>query len=140
MATFELHPRLLADCHVFGRFGPCHLLLQRNALLPWYILVPEVPVTELHLVQQPLRNRIRDAVDALAALIKSHHACPHTNVAAIGNMVPQLHIHVIGRHPEDPCWPGVVWGNLPDGPEWSHDALAAIRRTLSNEGFMEADQ
>lgn len=138
MDGFQLHSRLAADCHVITRLAACHLLLQRNSLLPWYILVPEVDMLELHLLPHPLRTRIRDETDTIAGFIKLHHGCMHTNVALIGNVVPQLHVHVIGRSPGDICWPGVAWGNLPDGPAWTDAELASIRGALVDHRIVKA--
>lgn len=120
MAGFDLHPRLLEDCHGLGRLDLCHVLLHRNATLPWFILVPEVGtgVTELHEMDRDQRLRLDDELSRVARFVKSRLGAKKINVGAIGNLVPQLHVHVIGRDPADPCWPGVVWGRLPAGPEW----------------------
>jgi diadenosine tetraphosphate (Ap4A) HIT family hydrolase len=133
---FALHPQLAADCHLVGRFEFSHVLLHRNAGLPWLILVPGVAndVTELYQLDPTERRTLDDEIDALSRYLKSAHGATKINVAAIGNLVPQLHIHVVGRHPGDPCWPGVVWGNLPPGPKWAAaqareiaEAVAALR-------------
>ena len=120
MAPFGLHPRLLDDCHSLGRLGFCHVLLHRNATLPWFILVPEVDagVTELHELDRDQRLRLDEELSQVARFVKSRLGARKINVGAIGNIVPQLHVHVIGRDPADPCWPGVVWGRLPAGPAW----------------------
>lgn len=119
MSVFQIHSRLEADCHRLGRLALSHVLLHRDAALPWLILVPEVAVIELCDLAPHERTRLDTEIDHVCALIRSEF--PHTtklNVAAIGNLVPQLHVHVIGRHPGDPCWPGVVWGNLSTNSEW----------------------
>lgn len=110
MSPFAIHPRLMADNHLLGRFRHCHLLLNKNATLPWFILLPEVAVVELHEIDEPLRQRIEREVQLLAGWVKRQFNCDKLNLAAIGNIVPQLHIHVIGRSRRDPCWPDVVWG------------------------------
>ncbi len=127
-AGFELHPQLLADCHQVGRFPLSHVLLHRNASLPWLILVPEVSadVRELYELAVESRRQLDAEIDTLAPYLKQSLGAQKINVAAIGNLVPQLHIHVVGRHPGDPCWPGVVWGNLPPGPAWEPDKISEI--------------
>jgi diadenosine tetraphosphate (Ap4A) HIT family hydrolase len=127
-AGFELHPQLLADCHPVGRFVLSHVLLHRNASLPWLILVPEVSadVRELYELAVESRRQLDAEIDTLAPYLKHSLGAQKINVAAIGNLVPQLHIHVVGRHPGDPCWPGVVWGNLPPGPAWEPDKISEI--------------
>ena len=132
-ADFELHPQLLADCHNIGRFNLSHVLLHRNAGLPWLILVPEVDagVRELYELDTDSRRVLDDEIDTTARYLKQSLGAHKINVAAIGNLVPQLHIHVIGRHPGDPCWPGVVWGNLPPGPAWPPETVARIAAALA---------
>lgn len=133
MAEFELHPRLLADCHRLGRFRLSHLLLHRNAGLPWLILVPEVSaaVHELFELEAPDRRELVDEIDVVARFVKDSLGAQKINIAAIGNLVPQLHVHVVGRHPGDPCWPGVVWGRLPDGQEWPPQRIIGIVGAIS---------
>jgi diadenosine tetraphosphate (Ap4A) HIT family hydrolase len=128
LPRFEVHARLLEDCHSLGRLGLSHVLLHRNATLPWFILVPEVGagVTELHELD-PARGRLlAGEVQRVARFVKECLGARKINTAAIGNIVAQLHVHVIGRNPEDPCWPGVVWGRLPDGPAWPAERLGVI--------------
>jgi len=128
VAGFELHPQLLADCHRLGRFSLSHVLLHRNAALPWLILVPEVPpgISELYELDAASRRELDDEVDAVAPYLKRVFGAQKINVAAIGNLVPQLHIHVVGRSAGDPCWPGVVWGKLPPGSAWAPEQLRDI--------------
>jgi diadenosine tetraphosphate (Ap4A) HIT family hydrolase len=133
VAGFELHPRLLEDCHSLGRFALSHLLLHRNASLPWLILVPEVvaSVSELHELDARSRRTLDEEVDAVARYLKDSRGAQKINVAAIGNLVPQLHVHVVGRHPDDPCWPGVVWGNLRCGPGWAPQQVREIAGAMA---------
>lgn len=128
MTDFEIHSRLLEDCHRVGRFALSHVLLHRNASLPWLILVPEVndAVRELFELEAASRRALDEEIDALARYLKRSLGAQKINVAAIGNLVPQLHVHVVGRHAGDPCWPGVVWGNLPPGPAWTPEQLREI--------------
>jgi diadenosine tetraphosphate (Ap4A) HIT family hydrolase len=130
MTQFVIHPRLLADCHRLGRIGTCHLLLHRNAALPWFILVPETQVTDLLDFSPGAREAALDACTLVACYIKAEFGVPKVNFAAIGNLVPQLHLHLVGRAPGDPCWPAPVWGNLDPGPEHSPAQVAAITAAL----------
>lgn len=136
MPGFALHPQLAADCHRVGRLGLSQVLLHRNAAVPWLILVPEVRagVTELHQLDADQRRALDAEIDMLSRYLKQAHGVRKINVAAIGNLVPQLHVHVVGRHPGDPCWPGVVWGNLPPGPEWSAGQLEDIAAAMARLG------
>ncbi|MDX1588725.1 MAG: HIT family protein [Oleiphilaceae bacterium] len=137
MPSFTLHPQLQADCHVLGWLLDCQLLLHRNPLLPWYILVPQTDAGELHQLDATQRREVDRAMDALARFVLAHHLCERTNVAAIGNRVPQLHIHVVGRWSGDPCWPDVVWGNLPDAGERRPGDLEMLWQALTGlPGFV----
>jgi diadenosine tetraphosphate (Ap4A) HIT family hydrolase len=130
MAGFSLHPNLAADCHVLGALELSQVLLHRNSLIPWLILVPEVEVTEVCDLSARERTALNAEIDTLSACLRDNFPVTKLNVAAIGNLVPQLHVHVIGRHENDPCWPGVVWGNLPDGPEWPEAKVRELKRYL----------
>jgi diadenosine tetraphosphate (Ap4A) HIT family hydrolase len=115
MNDFTLHPTLAADCHALGNWQGLRLLLHRDAHVPWLILVPETSATEWHDLSAALRDRIMRAATALSAMLRADLACDKVNIAAIGNLVPQFHFHVIGRRKDDPYWPGVVWGRVEPG-------------------------
>ena len=124
---FELHPQLLADCHVLGRLPSGHLLLHRNASVVWIILVPETDALDLlDLPQDQLTQAMTDC-RAISAYLKSERNFPKVNFGALGNLVPQLHLHIIGRSPDDTCWPQPVWGNLPEGPTYEVADTESIR-------------
>ena len=128
--TFELHPQLAADCHRLGSWGDCWILLHGNAGVPWYIVVPQTDAGELHELTPQEREAVDRTLDALARFIKTQHGSQRINLAAIGNRVPQLHIHVVGRSEGDPCWPDVVWGNLSPGPAWRRQDVTALQQAL----------
>lgn len=125
---FELHPQLRADCHDLGRLAGCRVLLHRSAAIPWFILVPETPgtVTEWHELVATERRALEAAVLHVSRFLKARLGADKVNIAAIGNLVPQLHVHVVGRRRDDPCWPGVVWGRAPPEPGWPEHRPAAI--------------
>ena len=108
---FELDPRLRQDCFLLGRLPLCQLLLMNNAALPWFILVPETTVTEVCDLPPGDQATLLDEINAVSKLVRGFERVEKLNVAAIGNIVRQLHVHVVGRHPGDYCWPGVVWGS-----------------------------
>jgi diadenosine tetraphosphate (Ap4A) HIT family hydrolase len=133
MTDFAIHPRLLADCHRLGHIGTCHLLLHRNAALPWFILVPETEVADLLDLDPAIRETALDTCTLVSTYIKTEFGVPKVNFAAIGNLVPQLHLHLVGRIPGDPCWPAPVWGNLDPGPEYSPAQVTAIGAALRTQ-------
>ena len=130
MTEFTIHPQLLTDCHRLGRLPATHLLLHKNAAVPWFILVPETTLRNL----LDLPTGERDAVLADCKRVSDYligtRGDTKVNVAWIGNVVPQLHVHVIGRDPADACWPKPVWGHLETVRDYGPDALAAIGAAL----------
>lgn len=131
MNDFAIHPQLLADCRPLGRFELCHLLLHRNAALPWFILVPETDLPDLLDLPSLERERAVTEAAGVARFVKEELGWPKVNFAAIGNLVPQLHLHVVGRRPGDACWPAPVWGNLEESSDYSADALAGLTQRLA---------
>ena len=110
-APFELHEQLATDTYWVSELELCRCLLSRDARFPWLILVPRIQaLTEFHQVpqdkQQALLSDIHRASVALEEIVQPDKL----NVAALGNQVSQLHIHVIARRHSDVAWPGPVWG------------------------------
>ncbi len=112
---FELAAPLRAECHVLGRLPFCHVLLLNKAEVPWFILVPETSHIELCDLSAAEQLLLQDEINRLSRFVRAHFEISKLNVAAIGNIVSQLHIHVIGRHPKDPWWPQVAWGQRSEG-------------------------
>jgi len=110
MQIVELDSRLQKDSYILGTMNESSLLLSRNAHFPWFILVPDTKETEFYKLEQEQQHLLLSQVNKLSAFIERRFAIDKLNIAAIGNIVSQMHIHVIGRHQKDPCWPGVVWG------------------------------
>ncbi len=109
-SDFILDSRLESDCHILGRLDTTLLLLMDNSLAPWFILVPMVEVIELHQMERDAQLLELEHINLLSAYLKDEFSVDKVNVAAIGNIVRQLHIHVVGRSEQDYCWPSVVWG------------------------------
>ena len=132
MPIFSLHPQLQADCHVLGRLPATHLLLHRNGTMPWFILVPETD--QANLLDLPIAQR--DAVFADCTHVSDTLRTlgyPKINVAWIRNLVPQLHIHIIGRRLGDACWPRPVWGHLEERRDWAESEIAALCAAVLGE-------
>jgi len=110
MNKFELDSRLAQDCIVLGKLNISKLLLMNNSLVPWFILVPERSATEITDLLQSEQLSILEEINLLSTFVKGNFEISKLNIAAIGNIVSQLHIHVVGRDPSDYCWPNVVWG------------------------------
>lgn len=132
MPPFALHPQLLADCHRLGRLPGSHLLLHRNAAVPWLILVPETALANLLDLPTGQRDALLADCKRVSDYLTDILAYPKVNVAWIGNLVPQLHVHVIGRSPQDPCWPKPVWGHLNTIRDYTAGQIEAIRLGVLN--------
>jgi diadenosine tetraphosphate (Ap4A) HIT family hydrolase len=124
MPTFEIHQQLLADCHRIGKFALCYVLLHKNAAVPWIILVPETTTEDLLDLPEEMQNRAMKEASIVSDFIKKHFSRSKVNFASIGNVVTQLHLHIVARKPGDPCWPAPVWGYLQETHEYS---LAEVR-------------
>jgi diadenosine tetraphosphate (Ap4A) HIT family hydrolase len=131
MSLFEIHPQLCADCHRLGRLELCQLLLHRNAAVPWFILVPETEVQDLLDLPEAQRHGALAEAHMVANFVKRELGYPKVNFAAIGNVVPQLHLHVVGRKPGDACWPAPVWGHLNAKAEYSTARIAELSAALA---------
>lgn len=127
--SISLHPQLIADCAILGRFQLCHLLLMNDATYPWFILVPdENNVTEIFQLS-PVAQRQLIAESSLLALSLSTAFQAHKmNIAALGNVVAQLHVHHIVRYRNDPAWPRPVWGVQPPKPYSDTERARTIAR------------
>lgn len=110
--TFELHHRLAADCFDIGALPLCQVLLMNDARFPWCILVPRLAgLRDFHRLPRSERMALFDEIEATSIALEEIVSPHKLNVAALGNQVPQLHIHVIARKTDDAAWPAPVWGS-----------------------------
>jgi diadenosine tetraphosphate (Ap4A) HIT family hydrolase len=108
---FELDSHLAKDNFILGEFETSLVLLMNNKVAPWFVLVPKVAgVSELYELDKDMQASLMDEINRLSEFVKQQFVVDKLNVAAIGNIVKQLHIHVVARAEDDYCWPGVVWG------------------------------
>ena len=110
MKPFKLDSRLEKDCFILSESEQFVLLLMNNSLVPWFILVPKTNKTELHELDTAAQIQLFSAINKVSDFISSEFKPDKLNVAAIGNIVNQMHIHIIARYKTDAYWPGVVWG------------------------------
>jgi diadenosine tetraphosphate (Ap4A) HIT family hydrolase len=109
MSDFELHPRLAADTSFIADWALCRVLLMEDARYPWLVLVPRrAGLVEITGMTPPERALLMEEAARAGAAIQA--LCAKLNIGALGNLVPQLHLHVVGRSPGDAAWPGPVWG------------------------------
>lgn len=127
---FTLDTRLEQDTRVLGDFPLCRLLLMNDAQYPWFILVPRrEEVSEVFQLSQEEQQQLWQEASDLAQLLKDSFAADKMNIATLGNMVPQLHVHVIARRRGDAAWPAPVWGKHP-AQAYTAEQIAAVQERL----------
>jgi len=131
---FALDPRLAADTVPVTELSLCRVLLMNDRRFPWAILVPARPgLTEITDLAEADRALLMGEIAAASEALTSLYAPEKINVGALGNIVRQLHVHVVARNPGDAAWPGPVWGHgaaEPYAPAALDRARAALSRAL----------
>jgi len=135
--TWSLHPQLAADTTPVGDLALARVLLANDANYPWLILVPRRPgLTELIDLEPNEQVQLIGEIDAAARVLKAITECEKLNIAALGNVVAQLHVHVVARRHSDAAWPKPVWGAVPPityNPAVRDGLIGALRRGLQIE-------
>jgi diadenosine tetraphosphate (Ap4A) HIT family hydrolase len=123
---FALDPRLAEGSRPLLDWPLSHLRLKDDARFPWILLIPRRPdIVELTDLAQPDYDQLAAEIRTATALVLTEARPDKVNVATIGNLVPQLHVHVIGRFRSDAGWPRPVWC-LPPGDPYAPDSMAAL--------------
>jgi diadenosine tetraphosphate (Ap4A) HIT family hydrolase len=134
MSAWHLDPRLADDTAPVIDLKLCEVRLMDDANHPWLVLVPKVPgATEIIDLGPDQRALLTQEIDAAARALKALFKPHKLNVAALGNLVPQLHVHVIARYTDDIAWPRPVWGAAnarPYPPEDLVERVGALRAAL----------
>jgi len=138
---FELHEALARDCAFVGDLALCRLLLMNDKQYPWLILVPRrAEMREICDLSGDDQLQYLQESNLCSAILRSEFGAEKLNIAALGNMVPQLHIHHIARFSSDPAWPKPVWGQLPAKP-YSTDELqgvvAQLRKVIQGRSALD---
>lgn len=130
LTQFNLNPQLASDTHLLLDTESSLILLHNNASIPWIIIVPKTDETEVFDLPDAMQKSINEMTKQIAQFFKQQFATEKMNIAAIGNIVSQLHIHVIGRKTGDACWPDVVWGNAYAFSDYSPQQIEEMRAAL----------
>lgn len=139
---FQLHAKLLEDTVLVGRLDLCLVLLHRDSQYPWCILVPQrEDITEVHHLDLADRQQLMVESCRLAEVMVDLFAPRKMNIAALGNLVPQLHLHHVARFAEDCAWPHPIWGRSP--PVFYSELelnirVERLRHALAGEGFVSS--
>ncbi len=127
---FQLDPRLIRDTKAITKLGLSQVLLMNDARFPWVILVPSMPgLTELHDLDSAWRTVLMEEIARTSSALTHLFSPDKINVGAIGNIVAQLHVHVVARNLGDAAWPGPVWGCGEPVP-YVGDALAVMANKI----------
>ena len=117
MSTFELHAQLKQDCFIVGQFELCLVLLLNDSQFPWFILVPQREnIREIYELRSEDQQLLIQESSYFSQKLATIFEAEKLNVAAIGNIVPQLHVHHIVRYQTDKAWPAPVWGKFAATP------------------------
>ena len=128
----KLHPQLEKDCIVLGEFNLCALLLLNDSNYPWFILLPNREnVKEIHQLSSEDQQQLMAESMFFSRCLEQVFIPDKLNIAALGNVVPQLHIHHIARFIDDASWPTPVWGAVPAIP-YQIDQINSIKNQLVN--------
>jgi diadenosine tetraphosphate (Ap4A) HIT family hydrolase len=133
-ASWSLHPQLEADTVLVGELALSRLLLATDANYPWLILVPRrAGVSEVIDLDEAGQAALTREIASVCRALKAVTLCDKLNVAALGNVVPQLHVHIIARRHGDPAWPKPIWGVVPAreyDPAARERLIAALHEAL----------
>jgi diadenosine tetraphosphate (Ap4A) HIT family hydrolase len=128
----RLHPQLEKDCIVLGKFTLCSLLLLNDANYPWFILLPNREnIKEIHQLSPKDQQQLMSESMFFSRCLEETFRPDKLNIAALGNVVPQLHIHHIVRFTTDACWPAPVWGAVSSIP-YHKEQIETIKNQLLN--------
>ena len=141
---WSLHSQLAQDTIPIGDLPLTRALLTNDANYPWLILVPRLPgLVELIDLEENAQVQLLGEIAATARALKNMTQCDKLNIAALGNQVPQLHVHVIARRHGDAAWPKPVWGVKPPlayEKGQLHAFLESLRQSLKSEGLTAMDR
>src|SRR5690349_4818337 len=130
MADWTLHPQLAADTVNLGDLPLSRVLVMSDANFPWLVLVPrKADLVEVIDLRDDEQTQLMREVAQTARALRELTACHKLNIAALGNMVPQLHVHVIARFRHDAAWPNPVWGAA-RAKAYQRDALESFTSVL----------
>jgi diadenosine tetraphosphate (Ap4A) HIT family hydrolase len=125
-----LHPQLEKDCIVLGKLDLCAVLLMPDANYPWLILVPQREnISEIYQLSESDQQQLMRESSKVSRVLAELFNADKINVAALGNMVPQLHVHHVARFRTDAAWPAPIWGAVA-AKEYSAKGLEDIQEKL----------
>lgn len=132
MSKFQLHAQLKQDCFLLGRFELCQVLLVNDSQFPWFILVPQRGnICEIYELTDEDKITLIQESSYLAKNLATIFNADKLNIAAIGNLVPQLHLHHVVRYQTDKVWPAPIWGRFAAVPYTEQQRVKLLARLAS---------
>ena len=130
-SNFTLHPQLANDCIVLAELPLSTLLLCNDSAYPWFILVPRITdITDIYQLDWQQQQQLLNESSLLSELLMQVFAGDKMNVAALGNVVEQLHVHHVVRYKKDSSWPKPIWGQQPLTPYTSEELSRLKEKVL----------
>ena len=123
----QIDSRLVENSYFVCQTLVSQIRLVKNALVSWFLIIPDSDKTEWFDFDEKLQQDLNRQISQISRFIKEKQAADKINIAMIGNLVPQLHIHVIGRKQDDFCWPDVIWGR----PEFQAYSIEASQQLIA---------
>lgn len=131
--SFQMDERLTTTCIKLIDWPLCRVLLKNNADYPWLILVPrQNGLRDIDDLSPTLRHQLIDEISQLSTLVKTYFKPDKLNVGTLGNIVSQLHIHIVARYAHDSLWPHGIWQAALKESPYSEQALKIIRDDLQS--------
>ncbi|APC96355.1 HIT domain-containing protein [Francisella frigiditurris] len=127
---FKLDQRLENDTFEVAEILDCKVLVMNNSSVPWFIIVPFTEKTEWYQLDDSVQYNINSIMNNLSIFLEKEYKVDKLNIATLGNVVKQMHIHVVGRFKTDPAWPAPVWGNLVAKEYSVQEKEIIIKKTL----------
>jgi diadenosine tetraphosphate (Ap4A) HIT family hydrolase len=128
--AFSLHPQLANDCFELAELPLCKLLLCNDSAYPWFILVPKIDnITDIYQLNWQEQQQLLNESSLLSELLMQVFSGDKMNVAALGNVVEQLHVHHVVRYRKDASWPKPIWGQQALTP-YSESEFASLKEKL----------
>ncbi|AJC48959.1 HIT family protein [Allofrancisella guangzhouensis] len=126
---FKLDERLEKDTFEVCQTLDCKILVMNNITSPWFIVVPFTDKIEWYELDDSVQYNINALINKLSVFLKDEYKVDKLNIATLGNVVKQMHIHVIGRFTTDPAWPNPVWGNI-QVQAYSEEQKASLKERI----------
>lgn len=129
--AFELDNRIRSTCFELADWPLSRVLLKNNADYPWLILVPrQENIEEIEQLSKSLRQVLIEEISELSSIVRQYFKPDKLNIGSLGNIVPQLHIHIIARFKNDNLWPHGIWQAAQTGTPYGESKLSLLRKDL----------